>query len=120
MSADVVSLSKSFVTRYGSYSNEAHFANLLDVLPLMSADFAQKTMEFIETTEIPETYYGINTSVITVKVDVQDEVSSQVTITTQREESEGSPQNTRVSFQDIILTFVKEDGAWKVDSAIWQ
>lgn len=122
VSADVVSLSKSFITRYGSYSNEAHFANLTDVLPLMSVKFAQETREFIETANIPETYYGVSTTVITVTVDEKDEESgiAQVTITTQREEAVESPQNTSVKFQDVILTFVMEDESWKVDSAIWQ
>jgi len=122
VSADVVSLSKSFVTRYGSYSNEANFANLTDVLPLMSSSFAQQTREFIETAEMPQTYYGVSTTVITVKVDEKDETAgtAKVTITTQREEAIGSPQNTSVKFQDIIITFVMEDGSWKVDSATWQ
>ena len=122
VSADVVSLSKSFITRYGSYSNEANFANLTDVLPLMSAQFAQQTREFIQTAEVPQTYYGVSTTVITVRVDEKDEEagSANVTITTQREEAVGSPQNTSVKFQDVILTFVMEEGSWKVDSATWQ
>ncbi len=122
VSADVVSLSKTFITRYGSYSNEAHFANLTDVLPLMSAQFAQQTREFIQTAEVPQTYYGVSTTVITVKVDAKDEDagSANATITTQREEAIGSPQNTSVKFQDVIVTFVMEEGSWKVDSAVWQ
>lgn len=122
VSADVVSLSKSFVTRYGSYSNEANFANLVDVLPLMSRTFASETEEFIERTAVPEEYYGVTTGIITVKVDSQDDVAgeAQVTVMTQREESIGSPQNSIVKYQEIFLTFVMENGSWKVDSATWQ
>lgn len=119
-SADVVSLSKSFVTRYGSYSNEANFANLEDVLVLASVSFAAELQNTIDTSVAPEAYYGVSTSIVTVKVNEQGETFSQVTVTTQREEAIGSPQNTTVKYQDIILTFVMEDESWKVDSATWQ
>ena len=120
MSSDVVSLSKSFVTRYGSYSNEANFANLEDVLPLVSASFAQQLQTIIDTGILPKEYYGVSTSIVTVKVDEKGEASSQVSVTTQREEAIGSPQNVSVKYQDIILTFVMEDGVWKINSATWQ
>lgn len=119
-SADVLSLSKSFVIRYGSYSNEANFANLEDVLPLVSASFAARLQNTIDTSVAPEDYYGVSTSIVTVKVDEKSETASQVTVTTQREEAIGSPQNTTVKYQDIVLTFVMEDESWKVDSATWQ
>lgn len=121
-SADVVSLSKSFVTRYGSYSNEADFANLSDVLPLVSVSFASELQNIIDTGVPPEEYYGVTTSIVVVKVDTQDESAGtgQVTVTTQREEAVGSPQNTSVKYQDVILTFVMQDKVWKVDSATWQ
>ena len=120
--ATVVSLSKTFTERYGSYSNEANFSNLEDVIPLMSTSFAKETRDFIDSNEVPEEYYGVSTRVITVSVDSQDDTlgRAQVSITTQREESVDSPQNSSTKFQDIILTFKTEGGTWKVDSATWQ
>lgn len=122
MSADVVSLSKSFVERYGSYSNEADFANLGDVLPLVSAPFSAELQNIIDTGVVPDEYYGVTTSIVTVKVQEEDEAAGTATaaITTQREEAVGSPQNITVKYQDIVLTFVMEDTVWKVDSATWQ
>jgi hypothetical protein len=122
VSADVVSLSKTFVERYGSYSDEANFANLTDVLVLMSDDFARETQNFINKTAPLSEFYSINTAVITVNVDSQDDATgvAQVTIMTQREEALESPQDIDVRFQEIVLTFVMEDGSWKVDSANWQ
>lgn len=120
--SDVTSLAKSFVTRYGSYSNEANFANLEDVLPLMSEAFAAKMQKIIDESEAPEEYYGVSTSIVTVTVDEKDDEvgTAQVTVMTQREASDGSPQQTTVTYQEIILTFITEDGSWKVDSATWQ
>jgi flagellar basal body-associated protein FliL len=121
-SSDVVSLSKTFVTRYGSYSNEANFSNLTDVLPLMSAAFAAETQAFIDRSTPPSEYYSVSTQVITVNVKDKDEETgtSQVSVTTQREEAVGSPQNSFVRYQEILLNFVKEQDVWKVDSATWQ
>jgi hypothetical protein len=120
VSADVVSLSKTFVTRYGSFSNEANFANLEDVLTLMSESLAASTQSLIDSSEPLDYYYGVTTSVITVKVSSQTDVAAQVTVTTQREEAIDSPQNISVKYQDIVLTYVKEGGVWKVDSSVWQ
>lgn len=119
--ADVVSLSKTFVARYGSYSNEANFANLVDVLPLMSSSFANETEDFIETATAPESYYGVTTRVITVSVEEENDAEGYATvrISTQREEAIDSPQNISVRYQDILLTFVKESASWKIDSATW-
>jgi Na+-transporting methylmalonyl-CoA/oxaloacetate decarboxylase gamma subunit len=119
--ADVVSLSKTFVTRYGSYSNEADFANLVDVLPLMSESFAAETEAFIEDAVSPEEYYGVTTHTVTVTVEEEDDALGVATVrvSTQREEAIGSPQNVEVRYQDILLTFVKESASWRVDSATW-
>jgi flagellar basal body-associated protein FliL len=119
--ADVVSLSKTFVTRYGSYSNEADFANLVDVLPLMSESFAAETEAFIEESVSPEEYYGVTTHIVTLTVEEEDDALGVATVrvSTQREEAIGSPQNVEVRYQDILLTFVKESASWKVDSAQW-
>ena len=90
-STDVISLSKTVVARYGSYSNESDFQNLIDVLPLMSAGFAEQTQAFIDGAQIPDEYYGVSTRVITVDVEAQDDVLgvAQVRVTTQREEAIG-------------------------------
>ena len=87
--SDVTSLTKTFVTRYGSYSSEAECANLGDVLPLMTESFAATTQKMIDGCEAPEEYYGVSTSIVTVSVDEKDETAgtAQVTVMTQREEA---------------------------------
>jgi len=60
--------------------------------------------------------------VLNVAVDAMDETAGTaiVSVNTQREEAVGSSQNTRVSYQTLVLEFVKEDDAWKVDAATWE
>lgn len=120
-SAGATTVAKLFVERYGSYSNEADFQNLVDVLPLMTESFADETKVLIASSKVPETYYGVSTAVLTVTVEEMDETSGVATIKmqTQRQVAEGSTQNTSVKYQDIRLELIKEAGVWKVDSAVW-
>lgn len=121
-SASLQSASKTFAERYGSYSTEANFANLTDVLPLMTKAYATTTAAYIATAVSPKTYYGVTTRVITVKVDAEDDTAgtAQVTLTTQREEAKGSVQSVTVKYQDLVLSFEKEGGEWKVSNAVWK
>lgn len=116
------SLTKTFVQRYGSYSSEANFANLEDVMPLMTEAFAQETQAFIDENEPPEEYYGVTTRVVSVDVVERNEEAGAATIraTTQREEATGSPQNTSVRYQDIVVEYERTNGTWEVSGATWQ
>lgn len=118
----VTTLAKLFTERYGSYSNEADFQNIRDVIPLMSASFAAATEKDLATKVLPKGSYGVTTRVITVKVVSQDETAGTATVdlSTQRVEAKGSVQNTTTKYQDIELTFVNESGVWKIDSATWR
>ncbi|MBI5369676.1 hypothetical protein HZA85_00570 [Candidatus Uhrbacteria bacterium] len=122
VSVGATTLAKLFAERYGSYSNEAHFQNLFDVMPLMTESFAQKTKAFVASTTLPDTYYGVSTRVLTVKVEALDDAAGTATISmqTQREVAQGSTQNVNVMYQEIRLSLVKQAGVWKVDSADWQ
>ena len=120
--AGVIALAKLFTERYGSYSNEADFQNIRDVIPLMSKTFAATTTADLATKKIPTGFYGITTRVITVKVLKNDDKAGMalVDVDTQRQEETGSAQNTSVKYQTIELAFVKESGVWLVDSATWR
>lgn len=114
-------VAKLFVERYGSYSNEAQFANLSDLLPVMTDDFAERTRMFLQEAVAPETPYGVTTRAVTVEVESLDETAGAavVSLQTQREIAEGSTQNRRVEYQQIRLELRREAGIWKVHSAQW-
>jgi hypothetical protein len=121
-SSGAISVAKMFVERYGSYSNEANFQNLIDVLPLMTVSFAAETNELIAKSKSPETYYGVTTRVLTVNVEKIDEEkgTALIKVNTQREIAKDSPQNTTIETQEILLKLVRLEGIWKVESAVWQ
>jgi len=114
------SLAITFAERYGSYSTESDFANIYDVMDLMTASFRGETENFLAAAKNSKEYYGVTTRVLTTKVTSSDETSSTVEISTQREESKGSPQNSEIKYQKLILSCLKENDVWKVNSALWQ
>ncbi len=119
--SSVSTIAKTFTERYGSYSNEANFQNLRDVLPLMSIELRAQTQTFIDTATAPANYYGVTTRVITVDVQSIDETLGTATLelTTQREEALESPEKTKISYQKIRLELVQEEGTWKIASVTW-
>ena len=120
--SSIRTLSETFAERYGSYSAEANFANLTDVLVLMTPSFAAETQAFIDTAEQPTDYYGVTTRVVSTKVLSQDEAAGTATVevSTQREEAIGSAQNLTVSYETLTLELVYLEGSWLVDSAEWE
>lgn len=120
-SAGLQALAKTFAERYGSFSTEANFANLEDVMLLMTPEFAARTQAYIDTAAVGESFYGVTTRVVSINIDQLDEEAGQavLTINTQRQEAVDSPQNISVKYQDIVLEFEMISGSWKVSSATW-
>ena len=116
------SLGKTFAERYGSYSNQSDFANLYDVLDLMSVSLRAETENFLENAVNSDDYYGVTTRVLSIKVLSLDEAAGQadLEISTQREESKGGPELSEIKYQILQLGCVKEGEVWKIQSARWQ
>ena len=120
--AGVETVAKLFVERYGSYSTEAQFQNVKDVLPIVTAAYGAQLQAQIAGAPTPTAYYGVDTVVLSVAVDQMDDAAgtAHAKVSTQRNESKGSPQNVTVSYQTMVLTFAKEGGQWKVASSKWE
>ncbi len=120
--ASLQTAAKTFAERYGSYSTEANFANLTDVLPLMTVAFAAQTSAYVASATPPAGYYAVTTRAVTVSVDAEDEAAgtASVTVTAQREETKETVQNVSVRYQELVLTFEMEGDVWKVSSATWR
>ena len=119
--ANVRTVVKSFAERYGSYSSEADFANIIDVLPLMTDGYAARTQEMMATWKSSDVYYGVTTRVLAMDITMDETAgTAQATVNTQREEARGEVQNISVSYQDLVLDLVRVSGSWFVDNAAWQ
>ena len=115
-------LAKTFGERYGSYSNESDFANLYDLMPLMTDSMQDDTEDLIERVVVADVYYGITTRVLSTElIEYEEELGyATMNVLTQREEAMGSPQNAEVKYQTLVLEMVKQGGAWKVNKATWE
>lgn len=119
-SATLQAQAKMFAERYGSFSTEADYQNLKDLLPIMTDAFAAQTSAFILTVPKATEYYGVTTRVVAVKTDALDEAAgtASMTLGTQRQETKGTAAPT-VKYQNLVLTFKKVGTEWKASSAVW-
>ncbi len=120
-SATLQAQAKLFAERYGSFSTEANYQNLKDLLPVMTATFAAQTETSIRTAPPSTEYYGVTTRVVSVKTDALDEAAgtASLTVSTQRQETKGNAAPT-VKYQNLALTFQKIGTEWKISSAVWE
>lgn len=115
-------VARTFVERLGSYSTEADAENIEDILPMATASFQNELRALVrearETTD--GVYYGVSTIVITSPKTVSASATQTVlSMTTQREETMDTPENTVVSYQAITITLVKSGTTWLVDDYSW-
>lgn len=123
---DLKRLALSFAERFGSFSNQAGYQHIKDLKIFMSASMGEWADQYIQdeiAKNISNTiYYGINTKAVSAKaqdLDIEGG-TAKILVSTQRAESTGSTGNTSKFTQDVIISFVKEKGAWKVSGAHWQ
>ncbi len=123
---DLKVMAAAFAERFGSFSNQDDFGNLTDLKVFMSTKMQNWVDQYIKD-EIAKksstsTYYGITTKAVSETVQSFDKNAgtAQITVSTQRKESTGTPNNSDTFSQNISIAFVKENGIWKIDSANWE
>lgn len=117
----VRSLAQSFTERYGSYSNQNQYENLIRLYTYMSVKLQKETQAYItqQGVQNTSTYAGVTTTVISVAVEKLEADKAVVTVTTRRRESKEG-QSASTSSQQARLVMVKVDGKWLVDKFDWQ
>ncbi len=119
----ILRLSRTFVERYGTFSNRNNFENITTLEPYMSQKLRDESAQFIDAnqgTGIDEEFYSIITSVISTSLDqFKEGKSAVVRVGTQRTETRGT-EAAAIFTQHALLTFVNVDDTWKVDSLTWE
>ena len=120
--AGIEAFARSFVERYGSFSNQSKYENLEDLYPFMTARFQKDTEATVSAARAKPSgalteYSGVTTRVMSVKKNSVSGNSAQLIIATQRQ---NSGTNSGITYQDIELTLLKIEGQWKVDEATWE
>ena len=123
---DLKRIASSFVERFGSYSNQSNYSNIKDLKMFMSNKMRDWADSFIvdqlKNARANSIYYGIITKVSTEELLEYDDVNGKVSVlvNTRRREAIGASNNfSEVFDQSIVVSFVKDRGVWKVDSANW-
>jgi hypothetical protein len=50
----------------------------------------------------------------------ENPAKADILVHTQKVQSSGAAENSSTYFEDVLITFIKESGQWKVDYAKWQ
>lgn len=117
-------IASAFAERYGSYSTEGNFENLVDLKIYMAPELSAWVDEYVaENRAKPPAaeYSGTTSRSISVDVKAFDETAGTATLVvkTQRREAGSTIGSERVYYQDLSLDFVKTGGAWKVSTVSW-
>lgn len=115
-------LAASFTERFGSFSTESNFENMLDLKPVMSRSLAAWVDGYVAEKRREARGgepYGVTTRALSVKFTVFSESSGKadVVVVTQRH---STGQGERVYYQNLLLTFMIENGLWKADDIRWE
>ena len=114
-------IARVFAERFGSFSNEADFANITSLMDLCTTLMQEKLEGIMESSSInPQSeYHGISTNIISVTVVEKTDLTSIVEIQTQREESVGNPSDTTVRYQTMRVYLDKWGTDWLVNDFVW-
>jgi hypothetical protein len=107
---------RTFIERYGSYSSDAQFANLEDLLSLMSERLANETRNYIaqEKLKRPAEFYGLTTKVLSIELkNFIPDASADFFASCQQQETRG--KTTTISYKKTELKMIFENNSWKVD-----
>lgn len=117
-------IAAAFAERFGSFSNEGNFENIVDLKYFMTASLQTWADSYVADARSkprsPE-YSGTTTRSIAVEVSAFDEVAGTATVVvkTQRREQGSTAGSDSVYYQDLKLEFLKQGDTWKVDAATW-
>lgn len=112
-----------FAERFGTYSNQSDFQNLIDLFPLMTdrmREATERTIEAARATSTPSTYVGVTTRAVTTAIASLDEGAGRATIRVSAQRVTQTGDAAPVAKYEILtLEFRKVQNVWKVDSAVW-
>lgn len=122
--AKVQALATHFAERFGTYSNDGNFENVVDLYPFMTSlmkNWAKEYVEKLRKETQRATYEGITTRAISVSINSLnlDEGKAETLIKTQRTEIKADSPEPKVYYQDLRLELFEVGGDWKVDGAYW-
>lgn len=116
----IIAIARLFAERYGTSRSDDPSVSIEPVLPFATVSLAESLNRLATRAPSTGAVVSITTTALAFTVASLNVAGgrAEVVVTTQRrEETEGA---TPVFYaQDLALSFIREEGAWKVNSAIW-
>jgi hypothetical protein len=109
-------LSRIFVERFGSYSNQNDNQHIADVLPIST----ERMQAYLQSQELQfaRIYNGVTTIVIASRIETKSADQATVSADVQRVVRENGTERT--GYQSGSVSLRKVNGEWKVDGLFWQ
>ena len=122
--ASLKRLASAFAERFGSFSNQSSYENILDLKSFMSPAMAKWADNYVAEAAAkgqpnPE-YFGMVTRAVAAEVIKLDENAgiAKIAVTTQRQEI-ASNGDEKLFYQVISIDLIKTGDTWQVDTAKW-
>lgn len=113
-----------FVERYGSYSNQSDYENIIDLKPFMTKAMRVSSDNFVKKERAKqsdkESYRGYFAKALNSAIEIFSEQQTTVKVYCQRTEIIGDPSNSKTYYQFAKINFLKESGEWKVAEIKWE
>ena len=117
-------VSELFAERYGSYSNQESYANLSDLLPLMTDAYRARTERLLaeEGGRAPAaSYEGVTSVKISTKQIAYNDSAGTATIDVNLQQTKTTgTSEPQVSYKILRVVLERLGEDWKVDSAAWR
>ena len=111
-------IAKIFAERYGSYSNENDYQNILEVKEISSVSMWTELSKLMQNKQNASSYFGVTTRGATMKLTKWSDSAASVTVSTVRAETQNGKTTNKE--QDAKVTLIKIGKEWLVDSFSWQ
>jgi len=114
-------LAMSFAERYGTYSNDANFQNLRDLVSIITDSFRAELDNIITVgTGASPSYHGVISHAVLAEVQQMTDSSAAVKVTTQRQESFSRLGEPQLSYETLAVELEKVGNGWLVNKAEWE
>lgn len=108
-------LAKVFVERYNTFSSENEYQNITDVKELVTASLWSRISARLKTPAAPAaTFSAVTTVVVNAVLDDWKTTTASITLKSKKENETGATKNE--TYQTTVVTMVKLNGVWLVDS----
>lgn len=112
-------VARTFAERYASFSAESNFANVRDLLPLMTTRLQAEENARVAKAVASSDYYGVSSTLLALQTIDVTETSALIETSLQRVEARGSATNTSKKVETLRMELKFIDGSWLVDKTTW-